>query len=304
VLRELIAGGLAALFLLAALQKAARPRASSAALATYSVPERTRTTVLIAAIGVELALAVGLAAGLSLTAWAGSALALAFAALAARSLRAGRGGAPCACFGPGSRLTRWSVVGNLALAGALAAIPFIPRTELDLQAWLAIGLGVALAGLLALGVAVTALAREVGLLRRELVPAPALEIPDEGPPLGIRTSLIERFGPGPRSAWALAVFSSEDCRLCQILAPAISVLAQDPLVDVEVFDEQRDALVWRALGIPGSPFAVAMDPAGRVLAKGTFNSPAQLEGILAAAERRASSAAAPTPARSDPAAHG
>ena len=43
----------------------------------------------------------------------------------------------------------------------------------------------------------------------------------------------------------------------------------------------------RAADIPGSPFAVALDADGTVLAKGTFNTGAQLESVLAAAERRA-----------------
>ncbi|HEV3229752.1 MAG TPA: MauE/DoxX family redox-associated membrane protein, partial [Solirubrobacteraceae bacterium] len=213
--KELIGGLLAAVFLVAALQKAVRPRATATALGTYGVPEALRSPVLVAAIVIELALAVGLAAGLPLAAWAGAALALGFAALTAGMLRSGRAGAPCACFGPGSRLTRWSVGRNLALAAALAGTPLLPDTSLNAQAWLAIGLGVALAAVLALGVAVAALAREVGLLRRELVPAPALEIPNEGPPLGARTSLIERFRLGPRATWALAVFSSPGCQLCQ-----------------------------------------------------------------------------------------
>jgi hypothetical protein len=38
--------------------------------------------------------------------------------------------------------------------------------------------------------------------------------------------------------------------------------------------------------VPGSPFAVAIGRDGRVLAKGTFNSLAQLESVLATAERR------------------
>ena len=40
------------------------------------------------------------------------------------------------------------------------------------------------------------------------------------------------------------------------------------------FDEVRDADAWAAAGIPGSPFAVALDEHGTVLAKGTFNTPA------------------------------
>ena len=38
--------------------------------------------------------------------------------------------------------------------------------------------------------------------------------------------------------------------------------------------------------MPGGPFAVALDMDGTVLAKGTFNTGAQLETVLAAAERR------------------
>jgi hypothetical protein len=40
------------------------------------------------------------------------------------------------------------------------------------------------------------------------------------------------------------------------------------------------------MSIPGSPFAVAIDREGTVLAKGTFNNLAQLESVLATAERR------------------
>ena len=44
--------------------------------------------------------------------------------------------------------------------------------------------------------------------------------------------------------------------------------------------------MWRELEIPGSPYAVALDLDGTVLAKGTFNNLAQLESVLATAERR------------------
>ena len=55
---------------------------------------------------------------------------------------------------------------------------------------------------------------------------------------------------------------------------------------VRTFDEARDAEAWAVADVPGSPFAVALDGDGTVLAKGTFNSGAQLESVLAAAERR------------------
>jgi len=59
-------------------------------------------------------------------------------------------------------------------------------------------------------------------------------------------------------------------------------------VQVAVFDEAAEAELWKTLGIPGSPFALALDVNGTVLAKGTFNSLAQLESVLATAARRES----------------
>ncbi|MGH2951749.1 MAG: hypothetical protein ACRDKX_06880, partial [Solirubrobacterales bacterium] len=76
------------------------------------------------------------------------------------------------------------------------------------------------------------------------------------------------------------------CHVCRALEPAVRSLASDPLVAVETFEENADAPVWERLSVPGSPFAVAFDRAGTVLAKGTFNNLAQLESVLGAAERR------------------
>ena len=137
-----------------------------------------------------------------------------------------------------------------------------------------------------LAVAVLALAREVGMLRLRLGPEGALEIAEEGPELFSRTRLAPRFSLDPEATLALAVFVSAGCRVCDALEPAIRALAADPMVAVESFDEQAEAELWRELGIPGSPFAVALDREGTVLAKGTFNNLAQLETVLAAAERR------------------
>ena len=88
------------------------------------------------------------------------------------------------------------------------------------------------------------------------------------------------------------MFTSEGCHVCRGLEPAIANLAGDPAVAVEVFDEVADAEVWSELGIPGSPFAIALGPDGAVLAKGTFNNLAQLESVLATANRRRAGLAA------------
>jgi hypothetical protein len=172
------------------------------------------------------------------------------------------------------------------LAGAFAVVPSLPSVSLSTEQWLTVGLAVALVAILVLAVAGLALAREVGMLRLQLAPQAALELPEEGPPLGTQAGLGAQFGDIGRARLALAVFTSEGCRLCRALEPAVRSLGRDPFVAVAVIDEHRDAEVWRELDIPGSPFAIALDREGVVWAKGTFNNPAQLEGILAAAERR------------------
>jgi hypothetical protein len=244
---------------------------------------RLRAGVWSAIVAAELVLAAALALAVPGGAAATAALLGLFAAVLAVALARGRGGAPCGCFGRRSRIGPFAVLRATALAAVAAASPWLPSTHLSATAWLAAGLVTALLGVAVLGVAVLALARELGEVRLALGPQAALSIAGEGPDPGSRVTAIDRFAPGARLA--LAVFSSPSCRLCQGLEPAIRLVGREPGVSLAVFDEQRDADVWQALRIPGSPFAVVMTGDGTVLATGTFNTLAQLEGLLAAAER-------------------
>jgi hypothetical protein len=271
----------------AALAKLASPRASIAALASFGFGDGPlRPLAWAALIAVELALAVAVALGSDAAAYAAAGLMAMFAALTLGALLRGRAGAPCACFGPRSTVSWLGVLRNLGLAAAFAVVPSVDSISIGTQGWLAIGIGVALLGCAALGVAVLALAREVGMLRLQLGTQGALEIAGEGPEVGARAAdLSERIGRNGAD-FGLAVFTSEGCRICQTLVPAIDNVAKDPRVAVEVFDEVAEAELWRSLEIPGSPFALALDRQGTVLAKGTFNNLAQLESVLATAERR------------------
>jgi hypothetical protein len=269
--------------------KLAAPARTRAALATFGLATaRARALAWAGATAAELVLAVGVAVGFDAAAWAAAALMLAFAGLLARALRSGRGGQPCGCLGPRSRVTPAALARTLALAAAFALLPLVPTDDPSVEAWLAVGLGVALIAIASLAVLVLALAREVGELRLALPPQLPLEIEGEGPPRGSRAdAAIERFpAPAATARFALAVFSSDGCPMCQALAPAVAALRRDPLLTVEVFDEVADADVWRALAIPGSPYAVAMTLDGTVLAQGTFNSARQLEALVAAGEAR------------------
>ncbi|HEY8844522.1 MAG TPA: hypothetical protein VIM23_11545, partial [Gaiellaceae bacterium] len=78
---------------------------------------------------------------------------------------------------------------------------------------------------------------------------------------------------------------SPGCTLCRALEPSLRLVANDPEVELELFDEEADAEAWSSLAVPGSPYAVVLGRDGEVLAKGTFNSLFQLESLLAHANR-------------------
>jgi hypothetical protein len=283
---------LALALLTAAALKLASPEASRAALATFGVPACLRAPAWGMLVPLEVVLAVTVVLGFDSAAFAAAAFCALSAAILIAAILRGRAGAPCGCFGARSRVGWPGVARSATLAAGFATVPWLPEGRPSSEGWLALGLAVAFACVLALGVAVLALAREVGMLRLRLGGQPALEIADEGPPIGARLGLIDRFRADDGARFALAVFSSDGCRLCRALEPAVAAFRRDPLVTVEVFDELRDAAVWRELRIPGSPFAVALGRDGAVRAKGTFNSFAQLESILATAERRIAEAGA------------
>jgi thiol-disulfide isomerase/thioredoxin len=276
----------------AALAKLVSPRLSIPALSSYGFPEgHLRPIAWAGLIATELVLGVAVALGSDAAAYAAAALMAMFAALTLAALLRGRAGAPCACFGPRSKVSWLGAARDAGLAAAFAVIPSLGAISIATQGWLAIGIGVALAGCAGLAIAVLALAREVGMLRLQLRTQGALEIAGEGPEIGSRAEgLASRLDLDRASAerLGLAVFTSEGCHICQDLAPAIESVAKDPQVTVATFDEVADAELWRSLKIPGSPFALAVGADGAVLAKGTFNNLAQLESVLAAAERRRS----------------
>ena len=271
----------------AALAKLASPRASIGALGNFGFAQGPLQPIAWATlIAVELALAVGVALGSNVAAYAAAALMALFAALTVAALLRGRAGAPCACFGPHSRVS-WLAVGrNLALAAAFALVPSVGSISIGTQGWMWIAIGLALAACAGLAVAVLALAREVGMLRLQVGTQGALEVAGEGPEIGSAAPVLSARISQNGTDFGLAVFTSQGCGICQTLAPAIENVARDPRVAVGVFDEVVEAELWRSLRIPGSPFALALDRKGTVLAKGTFNNLAQLESVLATAERR------------------
>ena len=256
------------------------------ALRSYGISSsRARAALWGALITAEAGLAAAVAADVPGAAEAAAALLGLFAVALAVAIAEGRAGSPCGCFGARSKIGRPAVARTALLAAGFAVLPVLPDTRASTEAWLGIGLAVALTAVAVLGVALLALAREVGELRLAIAPQAALSLEEEGPEIGSRPALIERFQ--RHAPLAVAVFSSPGCALCRALEPSLRLVASDPEVELEVFDEEQDAGVWRALEIPGSPYAVVLSADGDVLAKGTFNSLYQLESLLAAATKPA-----------------
>jgi hypothetical protein len=265
------------------------PSRSADELATYGIgPARVRLVSLLALATAELGVAGALVADARWAGAAATALFALFALATAAALAAGRAGRPCACFGAGSRLSRFSPLPSLAAAALALALAerWLGGPPSSYERWLAAGLVVALIAIAGLGVVVLALAREVGVLRLSLASQGALELPDEGPRLGERQAWAAELPRRDGTLMGLAIFSSDGCPACRRLAPSVEYVAADPLLAVRVFDEVADAPVWAAASIPGSPYAVALDGGGVALAKGTFNSLVQLEGIVATARER------------------
>jgi hypothetical protein len=277
---------LVAVLLVAAAAKIGSGRASRNALRSYGIQSPPLRTVLwTATIVAETALAGAVAAGAPGATWAAAGLLAFFALALSGAIARGRSGAPCGCLGGRSRIGPAAVARAAVLAAAFAALPFLPDARPSTQTWLAIGLVIALVGVAALAVALLALARELGELRLAIRPQAALSLEHEGPELGSRIGLVDRFE--RRSPILLAVFTSPGCALCHALGPSLRLVATDPEVELETFDEENDAEVWRSLGVPGSPYAVVLSPDGEALAKGTFNTLFQLESLIAAATRPA-----------------
>jgi hypothetical protein len=276
---------LAAVLLGSAAAKLAGGGRGRRALASYGLHGRAAAAAWAGTIALEAVLGIAVAAGLPGAAEAAAVLLGLFTLLLVAAIARGRAGRPCGCFGSRSRIGWGAAARSACLALAFAVLPFLPDASLSTEGWLGAGLAVALVGVAALAVALLALAREVGELRLAVGPQAALSLDHEGPELGGRVGLIERFE--GRAQLAVAVFTSAGCSLCAALEPSLRLLARDPDVELRLFDEHEDAEAWESLAVPGSPYAVVLAPDGEVLAKGTFNSLYQLESLLGPAMVRA-----------------
>ena len=160
---------------------------------------------------------------------------------------------------------------------------------------------------------VVGLARQVGTLHLRLGPRGALELDDEGPPLGeapIPIDAVDTSGApvnigGPGEA-QLLLFVSPTCGSCAEVLPSLSVVAREgtmtPIVITDAEASAARTIATKRVGarvvssaeavrlyeVPGTPYVVALDRGGVVRAKGTANNLEQMEGLVDTARRRLS----------------
>jgi hypothetical protein len=161
--------------------------------------------------------------------------------------------------------------------------------------WWAVAFVVQWLLLITLVIVVIALARQVGTLHLRLGPRGALEIDDEGPMLGeapppapareATGATVMLGGPGPAR---VILFSSPTCGVCKEVAPALGPAAAAVRYAAQIL---HDPAAERSWNVPGTPFAVVLDTAGVVRAKGTVNNLEQIEGLLDTARHRIEEAA-------------
>jgi hypothetical protein len=282
---------LAGVLLWAAAAKVRDPRALAAAVAAHGVPPALRRPAAVALVTVEAALAALLLVPATARAAAigAAVLGVAFAASLVRLRLGGARRVACGCFGGArDRPVGLLVARALALAGlgALVASGAADRPWPSLEVLVGTALAVLALAVALLVVLVLALYRQVGVLEARLGPRAALELAEEGPPLG---SLAPAAGGLTGRGSELVAFRSPGCRLCAEIAPALRALERDGFV-VHTVSEDADPEAFRRYRVPGTPF-VAYVVDGFVVARGLVNTLEQIEELIASGEERVGAAA-------------
>ncbi len=277
---------LAALFAWAGIAKLATLPRFAATLADHGIPRRARRLA-GAAIGLaETALAALLAGGWFLTSTAVSAgsLCAVFALSLLRIRLRGTRRTRCACFGgsrPGNTLilTARAALMSTAAFGLAIGLPDTAAVATNsVQSVALLVLGVLT---VALTFAVLGLYRQVGVLSLRLTPQTALELEDEGPPLGQPAPLLPGMS---RQGTELVAFVSLNCRMCLEILPGLRALARDGL-PVHWVREDEDPDAFERWAVPGTPY-VAQITDGVVFAKGLVNTLEQIDWVLGMGEER------------------
>jgi hypothetical protein len=261
------------------------------ALADHGIPRRARRalTVLLGATEIALAALVltgvaDLGVGVAIACLGGI-----FTAALLRLRLRGRRRTSCGCFGGRRSANTLLLTLRAAVLAGLGVVlaTGVPATDLSVgDSWQAIAIAMLAVLVTALALAVLALYRQVGVLSLRLVPRSALELEDEGPPLGQPAPLLPDL---TRRGSELVAFVSLDCRMCIEILPGLRALQREG-VPVHWLREDRDGDAFERWGVPGTPYVVHLID-GTVRAKGLVNTLEQIDWVIDLGTERARLAA-------------
>ncbi len=250
------------------------------ALAEHGIPRAARRPLVLLLALAELAIAVVLASTAAPVAGGigVAALGLLFSAVLLRQRLRGRRRTTCGCFGGARSANTLSLTVRalvLASGGAALAIGLPTAQPLTADTWRTI----AIAGLgtmtVVLGVAVLALYRQVGVLSLRQGARTALELDEEGPPIGQPAPLLEGLN---RRGSELVAFVSLNCRMCIEVVPGLRALAKEG-IPVHWLREDTHEDEFERWGAPGTPFVVHIVD-GIVRSKGLVNTLEQIDWVI------------------------
>ena len=261
-------------------------------LGAYGIPRALRGPGAVALVGVETVVGGLLLFGVASdeAAYAAVALAAIFVVAALSVRLRGARTIRCGCFGARQRSTALVLVRAIAFTALAGFAAFADRLGLGdpSRDSLVLAVLVILAvAVVALGVLVLALYRQVGVLSLRIGPQAPLELEEEGPAVGAPAPALRGL---ERRGGELVAFFSEDCRLCRELAPAVRALGREGLA-VRVAYEAVETDAFRRWNVPGTPFVVHVVD-GVVAAKGLVNTLEQLDALVAVGTARTEHAAA------------
>lgn len=133
------------------------------------------------------------------------------------------------------------------------------------------------AAVIALGVTVLALLRQIGVLHARIAPM-GTHFAGEGPEVG---SVAPAIGLNYERALNLVVFTSATCTICRELKPSIDALRRQEVgLTVHSVNLEENRSVFDAFSVRSTPYIVTVGRDGLVLGRGVANSLEQIEELL------------------------
>ncbi len=136
------------------------------------------------------------------------------------------------------------------------------------------------ATVLALGFAVVALLRQIGILHTRVAPM-GVHFAGEGPELDQPAPTMAAVD-YQDSPYTLLAFTSPTCEICATLKPALQRLNRSYAeIDLKIVDHEDDPSSFADFRVRSTPYLIAIDADGIVRSRGVANTLDQVEEMLA-----------------------